>query len=806
MKRYSFGPTVALVAASLLTAIALPAAAKAGTGTPAGTSIVNQATSTYSDTANNSYTSTSNKVTTTVQSAPSLTVVPGALQTTVPGGQLTDTFTITNTGNGNATFTLAPLAQSGTDGASATVAAYVVTFPSATVGAVPALCTALSSTSVSCSTYAALNTLLANNVEPSSAVVTVGVVYNVASSATAGTLAAPNTVITNMTATATQSVANNAGTTAAATSAATAGNETDNVVSDARIDSQKYGVQPNSTSNGITNATANIEYVVATANGGSVPDRDLQSVKTLLGSSAAGVFFSDKLPSFGGTTAVVQSAAVTTSAANGYGGTAATIYYSTSATGAAGSWTAYSGTGALPSTATFLGVLVSGTPLAEYGTNANATTAGNVALAKSAVTLTFYVSPPTGAGSADANAYVNQVDAVNGGGQPNLNPDSAVTNPAQNVVGPGVPTGTADTTTAIDSGAQGILYPTPAAPGNSTAINASNAVGDSAALLGSVLNGPFGVPGAVGSYNGVVAASNNNDNTAVSFTPAGFAPTNTSASGAPVGNAIGTATTVNVANTIQNVGNATDGITVSVTAPAGFGVQIFASTTAGVPTGAALAGSTTSNTASYTFAGVPSGATTATANQVNYVVVYTVPATATAFNPYDASIVATSTSTTTATNTTHNDLIPGGPLALSKSVTLDPTTCTGGVAVPGCIMTYAITYLNNAAAASACPATAPSASAIPSYLAGYYVKNLIVSENGALAPNTWGATYTNAAGTFKNTTGLNAPATDTNTSSTFTTNTVGSYAFTDLVGGSATYVVAPGCSGTVTFKVTVNTQ
>jgi hypothetical protein len=798
---------ISLAALTFLATLAVPVAASAGTGTPAGTAIVNQATSTYQDTANNSYTSTSNKVTTTVQSAPSVSVASGTLQSTVPGGQLTDTFSLTNTGNGNATFTIAPTGESGTDGSSATVAAYVLTFPSAVTGGAVANCTILSSTSESCSTITAANALLANQTEASSAVVTVGVVYNVAAGAAAGTIALPNTVVTNMTVTTTQTVAGNPGTTAPATSTAIAANTTDNVVTDGRIDSTVIGVEPNSTTLGVTNATSNIEYVVSTANGGSVPDRDLQSVKTLLGSSAAGVFFSDKLPAFGGNTAVVQSAAVTTSAANGYNGTSTTIYYSTSATGAAGSWLPYTGTGSLPTTATFIGVLVSGAPTSEYQTNGNSTTPGVVANAKSAVTLTFYVSPPSGTGSGNLNAYVDQVDAVNGGDQPNLNPDSAVTNPPENVVGPGVPTGTADSTTAIDSGTQGILYPTPATASASTAINASNAVSNTAVTIGSVLNGPFGVPGAIGSYNGLAVTSNNNDNSAVSFTPNGFSPVNTAAPGAaPVGNALGATATVNVANTIQNIGNATDSIAVTITAPTGFGVQIYASTAAGVQTGPVLAGSTTSNTATYTFLNVPSGGTGDTTNQVNYVAVYTVPATATAFNPYDVVLVASSVATPTSTNTTHNDLIPGGPIALSKSVTLDPVTCTGGAAVPGCIVTYAITYLNNAASAVACPATAPTAASVPSYLSGYYTKNLVISENGATAPNTWGATYTNAAGTFKNTTGLNAPAVDTNLASTFTTNTAGSYAFTDLVGGSTSYVIAPGCSGTVTFRVTVNTQ
>ena len=156
---------------------------------------------------------------------------------------------------------------------------------------------------------------------------------------------------------------------------------------------------------------------------------------------------------------------------------------------------------------------------------------------------------------------------------------------------------------------------------------------------------------------------------------------------------------------------------------------------------------------------------------------------------------------------THNDLIPGGPIALFKAVSYDATTCTGGLAVPGCIMTYSITYLNNAAAASACPSTPPTVASIPAYLAAYYSRNLVIAENGGLAPSTWGATYANSSGTHYVTSGVNGQVTDSTAGSVFTpTNTAGAYAFSDLVGGSANYVIAPGCSGTVSFKVTVATQ
>lgn len=54
-------------------------------GTPAGTSIGNQATATYEDDTANSYTSTSNLVTTTVQPVRNLIVTPNGTSFADPG-------------------------------------------------------------------------------------------------------------------------------------------------------------------------------------------------------------------------------------------------------------------------------------------------------------------------------------------------------------------------------------------------------------------------------------------------------------------------------------------------------------------------------------------------------------------------------------------------------------------------------------------------------------------------------------------------------------------------------------------------
>src|SRR6202048_2573941 len=113
-----FAAVAAPVVAGLGIATAAPAFAAA---TPAGTSITNTATATYSD-GTSTYNSQSNTVTTTVQNAPSLTIAPPSgtpgSQPVSPGGTVTDTYTLTNTGNGSGYFQLTG-AQNVDDGVTA---------------------------------------------------------------------------------------------------------------------------------------------------------------------------------------------------------------------------------------------------------------------------------------------------------------------------------------------------------------------------------------------------------------------------------------------------------------------------------------------------------------------------------------------------------------------------------------------------------------------------------------------------------------------------------------------------------------
>lgn len=73
---------------------------------PAGTSISNQASATYSDASGQTRTVTSNVVQTTVQQIASLTLVANGAQNATPGSVVYYPHTLTNTGNGTDTFAL----------------------------------------------------------------------------------------------------------------------------------------------------------------------------------------------------------------------------------------------------------------------------------------------------------------------------------------------------------------------------------------------------------------------------------------------------------------------------------------------------------------------------------------------------------------------------------------------------------------------------------------------------------------------------------------------------------------------------
>ncbi len=531
-------------------------------------------------------------------------------------------------------------------------------------------------------------------------------------------------------------------------------------------------MQKTSTQSATTGA---ITYTINANNGGNLPAKDLLSVKALLGTGVPGILISDKIPQFpaGSPLAISGAVTVTTNAANGYIAGAAQVYYTTDTTGASG-WTLAPG-GTPGANAAYIGVFLSGgAGGSELNSNPGSTN-GNVPAPQ--VMIGFTIAQPTGNGSGNPGSVKNIADSVIGGGQ----------SPEQ-IVGPGIPANTADSASAtvITTPGQGINNTTPgASPGG-----ASNQTSNQALGTGGLLNGPLNAPGATGSYNGVVAVTNQNDFTAIGY-PSGTCTNTSGTPGAPAGSLTAAATgPINVPGTIQNGSNIDTTYKLVATAPAGpagWTVQIFAANAAGVATGTSLSGAAAAT------ATVPS--ITVNAGQTyNYVTVYAAPAGVQCFSPSDATIVATNNTTTTDTNTTHNEVTLGGYVVLTKSQTITSSGCPAGAApappagtvCPSGVIAYAIDYRD----------IAPSGASLGtgSSVIGGTTKagTFTIAENGTVAPNNWG-TYTN---------GLNAAPTDTMAQTVFTGGTVGSTSFSAQVGG-ATFVMGPGTQGTISFNVTV---
>src|SRR4051812_31753950 len=85
----------------------------AGAAPPAGATIGNQASATYTDDSQVTRTVTSNTVVTIVQQVASLTLSANGTKTSNAGGQVAYPHTLINTGNGADTFNLATTANTG---------------------------------------------------------------------------------------------------------------------------------------------------------------------------------------------------------------------------------------------------------------------------------------------------------------------------------------------------------------------------------------------------------------------------------------------------------------------------------------------------------------------------------------------------------------------------------------------------------------------------------------------------------------------------------------------------------------------
>jgi hypothetical protein len=272
-------------------------------------------------------------------------------------------------------------------------------------------------------------------------------------------------------------------------------------------------------------------------------------------------------------------------------------------------------------------------------------------------------------------------------------------------------------------------------------------------MLGKVLNGPQGAPGAVNN-------TNNDDFTNKSV--------NTGIAGVPPGGATTAQGVVTFTNTVQNTGNANDTYTLTVQSfPAGSTVKVTANAvqTTVVNNGVATGNAITPLSIAY-------GAT------ANYQVEVTLPLGMTVLTGYDTVIRATSGNTSTEWNETI-DRVYTGFIRLVKTATVNNPTTVGGAndAVPGAIITYAITYTN----VSSTPASGGSGNILLNAF------NVTITENGTPGPgntNNW-ATYTDHV----------VGATDPHAGATIAGDVLGSTSLTDTI-----LSVPAGDFGTFTFK------
>ena len=672
-----------------------------------GTQVTNSATAVYKDAAGNTYNTTSNTVTTTVQNAPTLTNVQGTGTSYAPGQVVTDTYVLTNTGNGAGTFQIsdtssAPTASSdavigGSDAASVTLGnnAATCTTPAgsqsaackyaATVGGTTYYFTSLNGTSDNNSLdYWLLHT---NAATAAAASVTVNVYY------TLSTSAATSATVTSQIYTTVAYAA--AGSAPAETSASVNASESNTVTADARLDLYKSSSQNGS--------TGDITYTVSAHNGGAFSAKDLLSVKTLLGAAAAGVLIADKIPQFAGSPlALSNSGAVTVTPNASFGfptGATADVYYTTAATGATG-WTKASGNLPTDGSVAYIGIFIHGGTCGSAGydlcvDSGHATLPGNVNVASSAaLQFSFTVAQPTGPGSANTGSVLNTANGVVGDNQP-----------TEHILGPGITGGTADSasSTPLTTAGQGINNTT------LTSVNgASNQTSNSALASYAPLTGPLGVPGATGSYDGVVASNGSNDFTAYPFGLAGDSVVNTSTTaGTPATTAtLGASKTVCVPNTLQNNGNHDDAFNIVANVPTDYAIP---ATSGGTVVTGWTVGVYSDAVCSSALGGSTDGASSATASNVavtsgsslNYYVKYVVPSGAPYFHRFDSLIAATSVGNSAKSDTTHDELYSGF-VALTKSQSVTTAGCPAGVSpsyaantvCPTGVLAYTVDYRN----------------------------------------------------------------------------------------------------------------
>ena len=724
----------------------------ANAATASGTAITNTATATYSD-GTNTYNSQSNTVTTTVQNAPSLTISPTSgtpgSQPVSPGGTVTDTYTLTNTGNGSGYFQL-----TGALGTADGVTAGQGTFSQFVVNA--------GAGAQTFTTVAAANNYLATGnaggpfLTATSGTITVGVTYSALA-------AASGTITTNLTPDIVMPGSGSGGPagTTTQTSSTVLGQYNDTVVSDARIDVQKIAAV------GGTVAAPTVSYTVRFANGGArnlaavyknaPPGGNAATYSGCTNSTACGIVFTDKLPSYNATQ-------LTLNGTPSISGATGTIIYSTDGT----TWTT-TATGAV-----YVGVFVpassiTGAGLTTFQPNSNASSQGSVTAGQASLTLSFTINGSTASGAANTNAITNVANGT-------------YADQSGFIEGPGI------TLQSVTNGSSATTaQAAPAIANTNGALAGSGAVTSAASPLNTaLLNGPNGFPGAVG------PTSTNDDYTAASYTNGGtlLAAVNGSTVSVPA-----SAAALTIVNSAQNNGNKDD--TYNLTAATGTGLTALPAgwTVTFQSAGQTASGSCAAVTAGTTITSVcvPSGATQ------NYRTIYTPPASITTFNafaPYGDAITATSVNDNTKTNVTIDEIFVGGYVKLVKTLGVaSGQTCAaassftpGAVNVnPGDCVQYTVTYTNVAPTGGTNNVTLSASS-------------FVITEDGAASGGSGSTTYANTWSANSN--GLYAAPVDSNGGTLGGYNpgpgAAGSSKFTDTVGA-----LVAGASGNVTFKVQI---
>jgi len=754
------------------------------TQTPAGTTISNTATASYTDSNGNALTATSNTVSTVVQNAPTLTDTNGGNQNVAPNTNATDTFTLTNTGNNAGDFQISSPTLSG---GSSSLTSYTVTLPTGSVynGAnaggsygTPSSGTSAPTTVQTFATLAALNQFLAAVNVPSQSAATVAVNY------TTGSTTAGTTITDTLPATIAYPATGSA---PAATSASATSAESDTVQNDGRLDVRKTSSQ-NATTGAIT-------YTVAVNNGGAFTAHYVLALEqpsfgfgtaTTTG-TVGGILIVDKVPTFGSPTAVPLALTATptvsfTRGTNGFPSDAsetAAVYCTTAATPASGWSTSCPTTG----TVTYVGILISGGALTNSSTGGDGllsnpsgssasggTSPTGPAVTAAAVTLSFTVNQPTGTGSGTAGSVTNVANAI-----------FANNNTTPQIVGPGGPYTDGNNATAATNATTAESNTTPDTAGGTP--GASGQTTNQALANYSVLVGPSGFPAAYGDATNTGTATQNGDFTDWSFTDPSATPTTTSTTpGATVtGNSTSQAETMCVPFTVQNAGNLQDSaITLAATAPSspsGWTAQFYSNSGCTAVQGGSTAGATTSTTA----------ITLASGSSMTLYVKYSAPAGTPAFTADQALITATGSPNggTANTNTTYDELY-NGFIALVKQQTVISSGCPTGVTVtticPGGVLGYTITVENLAKGATGTGVNEPASALLTNSTAG-----IVVADDGTSGTN-WFAPI-GTTGTYV-TSGVNAVPTLT-IGGTANTASVCTYSYGNPAAGPSTTFTAP---------------